>query len=229
MKFGGASKKAHALYRQFGAKYLFISPLRKLFKYVLSIDAYYILACRPESLSSSEGCLRIVTVDASNISEFIASNHVGPDLSRQLAKFVEFEDCYCLVAYSGECIAGWGFVQRSGRYSYSRYTYDLPRGTYMLKNLYVMPDFRGRSIGKELNIARIKSVPDRYLAMVFVIDVNKYAIRNLEMFGFFKVIRFREYFFFSRFHFRRISVISNCPESNTIIHGWRPTDAPHMC
>jgi hypothetical protein len=50
--------------------------------------------------------------------------------------------------------------------------------------LFVVEKYRGKSIGKSLNMKRINSIPERYTPVGFVITGNRYAIRNLKYCGF---------------------------------------------
>ena len=64
-------------------------------------------------------------------------------------------------------IAAVGFVQIKGIYKYGDYYFKLPNNVHMLKNLFVKPEFRGMSLGKKINEARINDIPSSCIPCVF--------------------------------------------------------------
>lgn len=197
------------VYKQFGLVYLLAAVFKRSISPFLLVSSFFILVIKehaPEKISNE-----VKLVDSSQLDIFLCAEvDIHPDLRRQLQNFLNDENTYAVIAYCDNRIAGWGFVQKAGIYSYGRYKYSIPDKTYMLKNLYVVPKFRGRSIGKVVNQARINSIPSDCTPMVFVITENHFAIRNLEIFGFKKGVLLKDYLFFKRYHRRKVVKLLDC-------------------
>ena len=87
-------------------------------------------------------------------------------------------------------LAGYAWVQSGGLYSFGRSGKLLVTSPFaVLKNLYVLPKYRGRGIGRKLNEARLAIIPADRIPVVFIIPENQIAIRNWEIFGFQRIIQ----------------------------------------
>ena len=118
-------------------------------------------------------------------------------------------------------LAAIGFVQTKGTYKYGKYSYELPEKIHMLKNLYVKPEYRGKSLGKLINVARINSIPDSFIPCVFVLPENRYAVRNLKMFGFENCVQILHTTWLNKYHKRRIKVLGDKDLAQLIISGFK--------
>ena len=90
-----------------------------------------------------------------------------------------------------------------------------------LKNLFVKPEFRGMSLGKKINEARINDIPSSCIPCVFVISDNKYAIRNLKMYGFKTQIIVNHYRFFKIYHRSKLKVLRRGGITTLILTGFK--------
>lgn len=89
-------------------------------------------------------------------------------------------------------IAGFAFIQNNGIYHFcKRGRFNIPYNMSVLKNLYIYPKYRGKSLGQILNNVRISNIPTGRIPLGFVVKDNKYAIRNLAKVGFVKIITIR--------------------------------------
>lgn len=96
-------------------------------------------------------------------------------------------------------IAGHAHVQTEGKYKFGRCSYlTIPERAYVMKNLYVAPDFRGRGIGTKLNRGRLSVTPPDVIPFGFIICGNRYAIRNWKKAGMELVGEVRERFILGR-------------------------------
>ncbi|MFB0925839.1 MAG: GNAT family N-acetyltransferase, partial [Vicingaceae bacterium] len=118
-------------------------------------------------------------------------------------------------------LAAWGFVQTKGTYKYGSYFYDLPESVHMLKNLYVKPNYRGMSLGKKINEARINAIPEGCIPCVFVIPENKYAIRNLKLYGFQEQLKISHTSWFKKYTYTRLQLIHDTKLNKIIIKGFK--------
>ena len=87
--------------------------------------------------------------------------------------------------------------------------------------MFVEPNFRGQSIGKDINRARINSIPENIIPLVFVIPSNTYAIRNLEMYGFTKQIYVKDYLWLNKYHKRSLKIQGDKDLAQLIISGFK--------
>ena len=159
-------------------------------------------------------------VDHENVREFLASDDdVNVDLKRQLESFIP-NNAYAVIVRIEKSIAGWGFVQKAGLSKYGGGDYIIQENTYLLKNLFVLPEYRGQSIGKAINMERINTIPNGVTPIVFVLTSNRFAIRNLEMFGFSKCVLIKDYLFFGRIHKRVIKKLNSGNIVDSIISGF---------
>ncbi|WP_299111130.1 hypothetical protein [uncultured Winogradskyella sp.] len=162
-----------------------------------------------------------IVVNANNLEQFLNGEIAFSDkMKRQLLSFIP-QSTIAIVMVRDKEVAGWGFVQKANLSKYAGYDYMIPKGTHLLKNLFVEPDFRGQSIGKDINLARVNSIPDHILPTVFVVPSNKYAIRNLEMYGFSKQVYVKDYLWFNKYHKRSLRVIGENDIAKVIISGFK--------
>lgn len=105
-------------------------------------------------------------------------------------------------------LAGYAFVQLAGRYPFARTgRLEIPERMMVLKNLLVFSAFRGRSLGKRLNQVRIASIPAGWTPVAFVMTENRFAIRNLTVFGFEESLIVRRTTWFQRWTRQSVAVL----------------------
>jgi len=210
--------KFYNIYKQFGVLYLIKAFFKRLISPIVKRTSFYILAIENHQPDNYDQDIKII--DANNLDLFLKSNiKVSKQLEQQLVSFIPQNTMAILIIRDAN-IVGWGYVQQSGMSKYGGYNYSIPKGTHLLKNLFVNPIFRGQSIGKHINEARINSIPEKITPTVFVIPSNKLAIRNLEMYGFRKQVFVKDYLWFNNYHARSLKALSDNEISNTIISGF---------
>ena len=91
----------------------------------------------------------------------------------------------------------------------------------MLKNLYVKPKYRGRSLGKLINEARINNIPESYIPCVFVLPENRYAIRNLKMYAFEECLKVSHITWFKTIKKTKIKKLKNNKTAQLLLNGFR--------
>lgn len=162
----------------------------------------------------------VKTIDASILNQWLNTNQIS---SLEYNRFLNFINTDCLGYYIEveNKLAAWGFVQTKGKYKYGEYYFELPQNVQMLKNLYVKPHYRGMSLGKKINEARINGVPDSYIPCGFVIPENRFAIRNLKMHGFEVVLSVTHTKWFNSFTKTRIKTIRQGKCSKMLIGGFQ--------
>lgn len=211
--------KFYNIYKQFGVLYLIKAFFKRLISPIVKMTSFYILAIENHQPDNYDQDIKII--DANNLDLFLKSNiKVSKQLEQQLVSFIPQNTMAILIIRDAN-IVGWGYVQQSGMSKYGGYNYSIPKGTHLLKNLFVNPIFRGQSIGKHINEARINSIPEKITPTVFVIPSNKFAIRNLEMYGFRKQVFVKDYLWFNKYHARSLKALSENEISNTIISGFK--------
>lgn len=212
-------KKLRLLHKQFGSRYLFQVFIKRIVSPIKKSNSFYILVIEnhiPQTLSSD-----VELIEQGMEDLFIQENdHCSNDLKRQLKTFLLDETFAVVVKKKGK-VAGWGFVQRSGVSMYAGNSYHIPKYTHLLKNLFVEPEYRGQSIGKTINRARINCIPEKTTPTVFVIPSNKFAIRNLEMYGFEKQVYVKNTLWLNKYTKRKIKLLKQGNVALTIEKGLR--------
>ncbi|CAK7008375.1 MAG: hypothetical protein VB079_02000 [Petrimonas sp.] len=119
-----------------------------------------------------------------------------------------------------ELLVASAFVQMSGKYKCGTYYYNIPSFTCVLKNLYVEAPFRGKSYGKYLNKARINNIPIEYLPVAFVIPDNRYALRNLKIFGFEEILYVKHITWFSKWTKMKLKILKAGKLADHLVTGF---------
>ena len=91
----------------------------------------------------------------------------------------------------------------------------------MLKNLFVKPNYRGLSLGKKINEARINAIPKGCIPCGFVIPENKYAIRNLKLYGFQEQLKISHTSWFKKYTYTRLQLIHDTKLNEIVIKGFK--------
>ena len=213
------NSKIYNTYMQFGFLYITKGFFKRLIAPIVKMTTFYILVIEDHIPTSNTEEIKVL--DSNNIDAFLNSGfELSKHLKRQLVSFLPKNSIAVLVIRDGQ-VAAWGFIQQSGLSKYAGYDYDIPNSFHLLKNLFVEPAFRGQSIGKLINEARINCIPEKSYPTVFVIPSNKFAIRNLEMYGFRKQVFVKDYLWFNKYHARSLKALSENEISNTIISGFK--------
>lgn len=205
------------LYKQFGFYYIVQTVLKRIVSPIIKRSSFYIVAI--ENHKSSALPDSVITISKETKDEFLKQNYIcSSDFERQLNSFLG-NGTIALAVIRNKEVAGWGFVQNKGDYKFANYYYKIPTKVWILKNLFILPKFRGQSIGKIINQARISIIDDDNIPLGFVIPFNKYAIRNLEMFGFTKHVFVKDSLWFKKNHKRKIQLLKDNNIALTIKQG----------
>ena len=211
--------KIYNSYKQFGLFYLVVAIFKRLISPIARISSNYVLAIENHVPVKNNDDIQVI--DIKNLDFFLKTNvKLSKQLKRQLLSFLP-QNTIAIIIVRAEIVPGWGFVQQTNISKYAGYNYSIPEGTHLLKNLFVEPEFRGQSLGKRINKARINSIPEKITPTVFVIPSNKFAIRNLEMYGFRKQVFVKDYLCFNKYHARSLKVLGKKDIANLIITGFK--------
>ncbi len=211
--------KIYNSYKQFGLFYLVVAIFKRLISPIARISSNYVLAIENHVPVKNNDDIQVI--DIKNLDFFLKTNvKLSKQLKRQLLSFLP-QNTIAIIIVRAEIVPGWGFVQQTNISKYAGYNYSIPEGTHLLKNLFVEPEFRGQSLGKRINKARINSIPEKITPTVFVIPSNKFAIRNLEMYGFRKQVFVKDYLWFNKYHARSLKVLGKKDIANLIITGFK--------
>ena len=110
-------------------------------------------------------------------------NTLPDELRGESCQFLD-EGCTGVCWLAGERIGALGWIHWKGPYRFGR-TLQLepPTGFAIFKNLYVLPEFRGRGLASTINAARLRMAGESH-ALGFVDTANRAAARNLQRVGF---------------------------------------------
>lgn len=171
-------------FRQFG----FYSTLIRLFKSIIRpvlISAEMIVVAipghRPIHTNSFSNVFRI---NKTTITEATKKGNLTINEINKIKQFFK-EGSIGYYIEHGNKIAGYAFIQKQGIYQFGhKGQFNIPTRMMVLKNLYVLPEYRGKSLGKTLNEVRVSNIPQGYTPLGFVVKDNRYALRNLQEVGF---------------------------------------------
>lgn len=206
------------IYKQYGLVSLFkripYTLIRKLYK--LNKHTVYIIANHKSKAYQND----VEIMDMLKINEWLENNKID---KTEAVRFKNFLQTNCIGYYIelNNELGAWGFVQTEGIYQYGTYNYELPENVQMLKNLFVKPNFRGMSLGKKVNKARINAIPNSCIPCGFVIPENRFAIRNLKMLGFKEVLSVSHVNWFKYFTKTRIKVFKTDKFSDLLMSGFQ--------
>ncbi len=170
--------------RQFGYKASIDRSIKALLRPIIRIEKFIVLAIIQHKpvVYSIDSEITFLTKDVAQ--KAYAANQLNVHHFKVVRKHLQ-EDCQGFAAFNDNKLTGYAFIQQSGVYNYGqRGKFNIPENVMVLKNLFVMPEYRGQSIGKKLNEARINFIPKGYIPVGFVVRDNKYALRNLKQLGF---------------------------------------------
>lgn len=206
--------------RQFGLRAALAQAARAAIRPVCDVKRYMVMAIRehrPEPVVFPE--IRPVTVEDVDRA---ADRGELTERQRTLLSGFLAEGCSGFLAEVEGRLAGYGFVQPAGIYAWGGIgRFQAPDGMVILKNLLVFPGFRGHSLGKKLNETRIASIPSGRTPIVFVMTENRYAIRNLKMFGFEEMMIVTRRTWFKRWTWQTVLVLNDGAITERLLRGLR--------
>lgn len=205
-------------YKQFGIFYIIKAALKRAAAPLIKTSEFYLLAVEKHSPTAMPPSVKIY--NSNSIDQFLQSGvNIPEDLKRQISKFIHEST---LIVYLDDLeVCGWGFVQTKGISDYASYKYYIPQNTQLLKNLYVNPVYRGKSIGKIINEQRLNCIPMSVTPTVFVMVANKYAIRNLQLYDFEIQLKVKDSLWLNKINKRKITIIKPGAISDLIKSGFK--------
>lgn len=209
--------KLYNFLKQFGLTQLLKRLCLKLISPVLSVRSELVLTIINHKHKENINEVKLMSVKKTNF--WLKNRYISIEYFNKFNKFLENNSIGYYIEIDNE-LAAWGFVQTTGTYQYGQYFYEIPESIQILKNLYVMPNYRGMSLGKKINEVRINEMPDGCIPCVFVIPENKYAIRNLKMFGFEETLTVDHYNWFRSLTRTKIKVLKKNKLSDFLISGF---------
>lgn len=212
------SSKLVNTYKQFGSRYLFKAALKRLCAPLIKTSEFYLLAVEKHSPTAIHPSVK--TYNSDSIDQLLQSDvNIPEDLKRQISNFIHEST---LIVYLKDLeVCGWGFVQNFGLSLYAGYNYEIPLGIALFRNLIVKPKYRGKSLGKVINEARLNCIQSGVIPIGFVIPSNRYALRNLNMYGFEIQLKVKDTLWLSKIHKRKITIIKPGVISELIKSGFK--------
>lgn len=211
--------KINIFFKQYGFKNGLKRLSLKFLSSFLIVKEDIILAQTTRIKSNSNS--RIEQMELANINSWLNDNIISIDEHKKFNYFLN-KKCNGYYITDNNKLVAWGFVDSSGKYEYGgKYFYTIPPKVHILRNLFVKPEFRGKSFGKWINEARINNIPDGCIPVAFVIPENRYALRNLKMFGFEEILFVQHYCWFNKWERRKIKIIKEGKIADILLIGFK--------
>ena len=205
--------------RQFGLRVAYAQAIQAALRPIWQVNRYIVIAMPDHHPNQYSQHAETKAATSAAIEAAAKRGDLNSRQYKQLQNFLA-DGCWGLMAEIKGRLAGYGFIQPTGEYPFC-YSgrFRIPKGMMVLKNLLVFPDFRGFSIGKNLNQARLAAIPEGCVPIVFVIVENRYAIRNLKMFGFQEILIVRRTTWFRKWAKQSIRILNDCEIAHRLILG----------
>lgn len=186
--------------RLYGVANYLRRALLALLRPVFRMETFFVLINAGFSGSSLSGA-SIREISSEQVEQYARNGQLE---TAEVAQFYAFlqEGSRGLAVEVDGVLAGYAWIQPEG----GTYYYGdggrmvIPHGYTMMKNLLVRPEYRGDGLGRILNQARLAATPVSSLPTVFIVNDNRYAIRNWEAYGFRKALSVTQ----QRFHNGRL-------------------------
>lgn len=172
------------LIRQYGALQVFRKAIQRVFRPIYCRNSFHIFVCMSGKRPTlSDGVL--VVKKRVELERVLKDARVSENTRIILERNTNLNQDVLLLYIREAKLMAYAHIQTSGVYYYGRRSsLIIPKGIHIMKNLYVIPEFRGRGIGSVLNSSRLSAVPKDVIPYGFIIAGNKIAVRNWERFGF---------------------------------------------
>lgn len=191
-------------FRQFGLFATLMRLLKVIIRPIIRINKNIVLAISDHQPDKNNKFPEIKNMTIFTVDKAEKKGELNKIQAQMLRKFLS-EGCQGFIAYVDNNLAGYSFIQKSGIYLFShKGRFKIPENMFLLKNLFVFPKYRGKSIGKKLNQIRISSIPKDKIPIVFVTSDNTYAIRNLKVYGFCEFIVVRVIIWFAKWSSQKV-------------------------
>jgi hypothetical protein len=211
--------------RQYGVGTALRQMARALIRPVVQTDRELVLAKPDRNAVVQDEWPEIHTLSPEVVAQAEIKGAITGSLARRLRRFLA-EGCWGFMAQVDESFAGYAFIQPCGTYTFGPGgRFEIPSNMVVLKNLFVFSDFRGYSLGKKFNQARLAAVPTDRIPAVFVMCENRYAVRNLRLAGFEEMLQVTLRRWFGRWVSQRVCVLSERSEAYKLAEGFRRTRA----
>lgn len=190
-------------FKQFGFISIIKRIVRRVIQPIINVNSFEILIAPNHSFNANYPD-NILQITNEMIKFFSAKKELSQKHEQLIGNFID-DKCNGFFATIEDKLAGFALIQSEGIYYFGKKgRFNLSNGFAMFKNLLIYPEYRGKSLGKVLNMVRLQSIPKDLIPIGFVVGDNKYAIRNLEIIGFEKAIKIRTYIYFKRYFRKRI-------------------------
>jgi len=214
-------KKISLLIRQYGLLAVFKKFASRFISPFVRRTTFIVLAINHDIRQRVKGEVKRMTYD--DIYGWEANGIIDHPAASLFNGFLK-DGCKGYYLKENDDLAAWGFVQTYGSYKYGNYYYQMPEKIHNLKNLYVKPEHRGKSFGKMINEARINDIPANCTPVVFVIPENRYALRNLKIYGFEEYLMVQHISCFNRWQKRKIKILRHGEMSELLMEGFLKPD-----
>ncbi|GIU00535.1 hypothetical protein TSL6_10410 [Sulfurovum sp. TSL6] len=192
--------KVGAKVKQYGILYVLRQSFFILIRAIYRTDSYVILSTDTKTTAITPDINIIKLTSLKQFKNLLVYNQLVWDIKRNVIEAMLKRDEIVFIVIDNNMICAYAGIQLEGKYKFGINTMmDIPNGFIMFKNLYVSIDYRGKALGKYLNIVRINDSHDERRKIVFVQKENIIAIKNWYKLGFKEIVSIRQTTLFKKF------------------------------
>lgn len=186
--------------KQYGISYTLKQLFYSLIKFVYAQDSFVILSTdsKTADINSDINIIKLTSLEQFN--DLLVDNKLVWDVKSSNIEAMLKREEIVFIIIDNHMICSYAAIQLNGKYNFGKNTVmNIPDGFIMFKNLYVSIDYRGKSLGKYLNIVRVNDSSDERIRIVFVQKENIIAIKNWYKLGFKEIVSINQTTLFKKF------------------------------
>jgi N-acetylglutamate synthase-like GNAT family acetyltransferase len=179
--------------KQFGFKTTLVQILKFLFRPIYRNESEIVLARLVHNNYTNNQVdkdINVGIINQKHIEYIKRMNLISTEHIELFEKFISQSD-YGIIVDIDSKVAGYAFIQKDGIYTFSRSrgAINISNKVMVIKNLFVFPEYRGKSIGNQLVRVCIDKIPNSVVPISFVLSENIPSLRIFRRLNFDEILK----------------------------------------